>query len=62
MHSRVHSSTVYNSQIRKQLKCAVRDKQILTCVTHTRICFRPKKKKKLSMICCHTTVLPFATT
>ena len=30
---------------RKQLKCAVRDKQILKPVTHTRIFFRPKKKK-----------------
>ena len=38
---------------RKQLKCAVRDKQILKPVTHTRIFFRPKKKK-LSVICCHT--------
>ena len=32
------------AKIRKQLKCAVRDKQILKRVTYTRIFFRPKKK------------------
>ena len=46
---------------RKQLKCAVRDKQILKRVTHTRIFFRPKKKIECDLLP-HKKVLPFATT